>query len=246
MKVASAGQYFRITNGGAPMNSNDALIAWARKDMMLRATEMRKEKAIYAHFGTVSRSAVSLLETPKTSLRNWKKWTVSQLRTMITWKQGPTPLSPNDDKLSNLNKGALQMLWEMKYAPLPDPLLVDESWTAEKEEELARLEAGRIKDFIVETGLQRAMDRDDEEITIRLKAVSDADRKTKIIIEGFKSLPKQQRQDVAIQLALLIDDDEEVDVAADTDGNCSDGNGSDDNSSLVSDSEECSSNDESQ
>jgi hypothetical protein len=40
--VATAGDFFRVTNGGGPMNSNDAIIAWAQKEMDDKAKQMEK------------------------------------------------------------------------------------------------------------------------------------------------------------------------------------------------------------
>ena len=82
--------------------------------------------------------------------------------------------------------------------------------------ELDRLETGEIEDFETETGLKWSMERDEEEIAMCLNDLPSMRRKTSIIKEAFRSLTKQAQHDLAIQLALMIDDD-----AADPDLNAS-------------------------
>lgn len=43
-KVGTTGQFFHVANGGGPMNSADALLAWARKDMHVKAIAMARKR----------------------------------------------------------------------------------------------------------------------------------------------------------------------------------------------------------
>ena len=205
MKVATAGQYFRVTNGGGPMNSNDALIAWARKDMQSKADVLRKKREVLKQFAELADTVSKLFNNRRKPMTQWhKKWVVQDLKAVILWKQGPYPVAPYDQKLSGLSKGELQKLYEDTYELLQDPMPEAASWTDALQQELDRLESGEIEDFFVETGLQRAMDRDQEEIAMRLISVPSSRRKSAIIKAAFRSLPKQGQQNLAVELYLLI------------------------------------------
>ena len=203
-KVSTAGQFFQVTNGGGPMNSNNALIAYAMRDMEAKAAKMVKQKQALAGFGKTMEEVSTLLG--KKPLSSWRTWTVTELKLFICWKQGHDPKAPFDDQYKGLKKPQLQALFESKYQSAPDP--VDSIWSEEDETKLKKLQNGEVDDFFVECGLQRAMDRDDEEITIRLK-VKPASRRTKIIRSIFQLLERTKRQHLLDELALMIDADED-------------------------------------
>ena len=151
------------------MCSNDALIAWARKDMLAKADRLRKKRSSLAQFEKLTNDVNKLFNNKKKPLAQWqKRWAIQDLKNVITWKQGPYPVQPFNDQLSSLSKGELQQLYQDRYEALPDPLPEASSWSDLMQRELDRLETGEIEDFETETGLKWAMERDEEEIAMRL------------------------------------------------------------------------------
>lgn len=209
LKVKTAGQFFHVTNGGGPMNGTDALMAWTQKDMQAEATRMLKTKQSLDGFASTTRKVTELLGLkPET---NWKTWTAAELKLVMCWKQGHSPQEPHNGMHKQTRKPGLQKLFEEKYLEAPDP--VGSMWTEEMEEKLQRLQSGNIEDVHAECGLRRALDLDDEEITIRIKSKGPR-RKAKIITDAFRSLGgRQKRQSVIDELSLLVGLDEEDSIA---------------------------------
>ena len=190
------------------MNSNDALIAYTQKDMLKRASEMSKKKAALQGFRETNQQVVKLLATKPQS--EWRSWTVAELKLVIAWKQGHSPQEPFKDNFRTLKKPALQRLFLDKYESAPDP--IDSVWTEENEEELKRLQSGEIEDISLECGIERGMDRDDDELTVRLKNKAPS-RLIKILTCSFRSLVMNKRRALLDELALMVDVDEEESIA---------------------------------
>ena len=189
------------------MNSNDALIAYARKEMAAAGVKMQKEKDDLREYSVVCQQVEELFLTkPEES---WdRRWTNSDLRLVIHWKQGPKPQPPLDHKLSGLLKPSLQALYRDTYSIVEPNHSV---WTVEKQAEMDRLLDGDIEDFYQEVGLQRALERDEEELAIRMRQLS-SNRRASLISKAFRSLPMPKRQSVADDLALLIDVEEDESI----------------------------------
>ena len=191
------------------MNSTDALISWARKDMLKKATSLGKKKEVLQDFKATTLKVQELLETKPEG--EWRTWTVPELKLVIGWKQGHVPKDPFNDAYKNMLKPQLKTLCEGKYQAAPDP--IDSMWTEDNEEELAKLLAGEIEDVSVECGLVQALDRDDEEIMIRLKNKA-SNRKLKILTASFRSLPSRKRREFLDELSLMVDVDGEESIGS--------------------------------
>ena len=207
-KVKTASQYFHVTNGGGPMSSNDALMAWATKDMERKAAIMSKRKEALEGFRQTNQKVTELLA--KKPLQEWRSWTVAELKLIVAWKQGHSPKEPYNDSFKGMKKPALQQLFEDKYESAPDP--IDSVWTDEMEAELNKLKSGEISDVYVDCGILRAMERDEEEITTRLKNKVPSSR-MKILTNTFCSLTKRARRELLDELALMADVDDDDSVA---------------------------------
>ena len=199
-KVSTAGQFFHVTNGGGPMNSNDALLAWARKDMSAKATALAKKKDLLQGFRETTLKVASLFENKPEE--QWKSWTVPEMKLVIGWKQGHSPKEPCDHVYRNMKKGVLSKLYEESYQHAPVP--IHSVWTDENELELAKLKSGDVEDVSTECGFQRSLDLDDEELITRLK-VKGARRRMKVIAIAFRSLTRQKRRDLLDEMSLLVD-----------------------------------------
>lgn len=106
LKVASAGQFFSITRGGALTTSTDVLLALERKQMLAEATKLEKKKDKIVAYSEVTKEAKAIVSSEKSRNEYNKK----ELETLVKWKQGPFPR----EALSKLGKDGLQALWR-KY-----------------------------------------------------------------------------------------------------------------------------------
>jgi hypothetical protein len=104
MKVGTAGGFFQVTCGGRPMNSNDALIAWARKSILKKAVAMKKLKDQALNFESNDNKVNAIFARKPQD--QWERWTVTELKAVIQWKQGPNPMAPLNHPLSGLRKQA--------------------------------------------------------------------------------------------------------------------------------------------
>lgn len=190
------------------MNSTDALLAWARKDIETKATAMAKKKISLQSFRSTTLKVTELLERKPEA--EWKSWTAPELKLVLTWKQGHAPQEPHNEHFKNLRKGALQTLFAEKYKEAPDP--IHSMWTEEMEEELEALQSGDLGDVSIEPGLVRALDVDDEEIIVRLRHKGPS-RRMKIVAAAFRSLTERKRQALMDELTLLLTVGEDDSVA---------------------------------
>jgi hypothetical protein len=164
-EISTAGQFFQVTNGGGPMNSNDALIAWARKDMARKAKEMRAKKATIMDFcNKTANVALALLNNPRKPMDWWKtKWTIADIKLMIKFKHGP---SSDDNKgLSGLSITNLWELYKANYLNLPFPSQDQYEWTDAMEAELQKLEGDAPENILLDAALSQAIARDNEFLT---------------------------------------------------------------------------------
>jgi hypothetical protein len=54
LQVSTAGQYFSVTNGGAPTNSTDMLLAMERKQMYKTVEKLEKMRSLYLSFEAIA------------------------------------------------------------------------------------------------------------------------------------------------------------------------------------------------
>ncbi|CAB9528949.1 unknown protein [Seminavis robusta] len=72
MKVATASGWFHVTNGGAPMTCDDALIAFARKNQEKLAKELEKRKEQFDAHQELTVAAANVMSS-KTDCKSWLK-----------------------------------------------------------------------------------------------------------------------------------------------------------------------------
>jgi len=191
MEVSTAGQFFHVTNGGAPMNSSDALIAYERKRMFKEAEAMEKKKEMYTAFATKEAAAKAVL----LKCQDYTKWTLADLKAVVRWKQGLIALS--DEKVSSMRKPALLSLYETRYLNVvPEDL----TWTQQDEAELTRLLAGEINS-IQETAIYgNAVAGENEYLCIRLELIS-RERRQNVLSQCFSKLRENERQELLTVLS---------------------------------------------
>ncbi|CAB9531097.1 unknown protein [Seminavis robusta] len=172
--TSTAGGWFHVTNGGAPMTCDDALIAFARKDQEKQARELEKKKEKWESFQEVTAAAQQVLQQKKDS----KAWKKADLQVAIQFKQGPIPTEPHNEKVS-VNKPQLLALWNAKYKDMPEPTV--EEWTEEDDSMLESLYAGEIVDFDRDVGLQRCWETEEDAIALRLLSFNKQRRKNVLL-----------------------------------------------------------------
>ncbi|CAB9516025.1 hypothetical protein SEMRO_756_G197690.1 [Seminavis robusta] len=188
MKISTAGGWFQVTNGGAPMTCDDALIAYARKDMIKEAEELEKKKQQCSTGDDVAMEAAKILEAGK----DYKDWLKGELQVMIQWKQGPNPLTPFDDKVKQ-NKPLLVKLWEEKYAAIEAS--TEDVWTNDDEAKLAQLQAGEINCFSKDVGLERCIETEDDYLVKRLLTIGPK-RRQKVVVGVLNAIEQEEADDI--------------------------------------------------
>jgi hypothetical protein len=63
MKVFTAGQYFSVTKGGAPMTSNDMFIVMERKKLLAKAKTLEKRKEAIIAYSKVEDRAHAIISS---------------------------------------------------------------------------------------------------------------------------------------------------------------------------------------
>jgi hypothetical protein len=137
-KASRAGEYYRVTNGGAALGCDDMLIAMERSRMADKAKDLEKRrKEIKDKLQTRSR-ALDILKDGRQPRR------IDELKTCIMWKSGLT-------KKPMEKKKELMALWET-LRDQPDPVGVGNETIEELDKTIERLERGNIRE-VKETGL---------------------------------------------------------------------------------------------
>jgi hypothetical protein len=125
------------------------------------------------------------------------------------------PEEPNNEKLvgSTMKKSALQKLYQDKYidiTPTPGQYV----WTPEMEQELERLMEGEITDFINDTEMARAIEREHSFLETRLLAL-DGSRRRKVLGQVLQKIDDVERDAIFLDLVESDEDVGEDDVDSD-------------------------------
>jgi hypothetical protein len=133
MTVATAGQYFSITQGGAVMTSSDMILALERKQMLAQAKKLEKKKVKIIAWKKNAKKARTLLSSRQDDKDHGKK----DLEALIKYKLDPF----GNKALSKLSKGHLLKLWKQKYKAKKVPSY---RWTDQHESHLRKLKNGEV------------------------------------------------------------------------------------------------------
>jgi hypothetical protein len=191
-QVSTAGQYFSVTNGGAPMNSTDMLLAMERKQMYKTAEKLEKTRSLYLSFEAIAEQGKEIANSNKPS----NTWRGKELAAAIRWKQGPT--LPSGEAVLGMKVTALKELWETKYCNVHPPVV---DWTDEMEFELQNLKAGETS-FLMKTDIMReAAETENDFLRIKLQTISQL-RQIDVIKGFLDSLPTEQGKVVIHKISL--------------------------------------------
>ena len=113
-KASTQGAHFRATNGGAPMNCDDCLIAIELKHWDIEKEKLTKEKAAIIEKRKLFKAAKDAEKNE--AAKPPDKWTAPTLRTLIRAKDA----SIKKSALETTKKGELLEMWIQKYSSMED------------------------------------------------------------------------------------------------------------------------------
>ena len=226
-----AGTFFRITRGGAMLNTTDMLIAIEMNRMKDKAKKLQKVKddCLYR---------AELLESVEDIMDCGGPRRLYQYKKCIEWK---SKKKPGQKKLA-----ALKAEWENKYAKADEPPVV--IWTTKKEARLQRLERGDIDNIFDNSLFKHARATKCSFLRKQLNLV-DLKSQVQLMTDAYQSFPEEFRS-LMKRMMDLIDDgkefnatcfdydsaDEDLDSDSDNDdGGGGDGDGDSDNESSDDD-----------
>jgi hypothetical protein len=190
MGFKTAGQYFSITQGGAPTTCNDMLIKIEREHMLAEATKLEARKTKIIAFKETEKEGRAVLANGKEP----SEWTVSQLKAAIKWKQGP--FAARGEGLSKHKQDGLKRVWDTKFVTKPAPTL---KWTAQDEDKLQHLKSGEVPSLEKMVTYQRAMATQADFLATRLVNIPPS-QQIAVLSRYLADLPLEQRQHVLAQL----------------------------------------------
>jgi hypothetical protein len=231
MKVASTGQYFSITRGGALMTSAAMILALEHKQMQAKAVKLQKKKDKMAAFLKVAKAAKCILSSGKNCCNYNKK----DLETLIKWKQGPFPR----EALSKQDKNGLLALW-IKYKKKETP---DYKWMDQHEAQLRHLKNGEVDRLKDCESIQRALETQKDFLATRLGIIP-LSHQIDVYNRHLTSLLPEQREEVISKISSLDYDESQGSNAIVSSGNLTNSPDEVDDFGTVSDVEKRNENDD--
>ena len=142
-KASTQGAHFRATNGGAPMNCDDCLIAIELKHWDIEKEKLTKEKAAIIEKRKLFKAAKDAEKNE--AAKPPDKWTAPTLRTLIRAKDA----SIKKSALETTKKGELLEMWIQKYSSMEDYAEDGDlvRWTKGNERLLVHMAAGKIENY---------------------------------------------------------------------------------------------------
>lgn len=188
----TAGDFFRLTNGGGCMNADDCIVAAQLKEKQKLLPGLKKEKKlVYKHRELKD-------EVAKMNIATTKSHNLSQLQNMIRIRNPEVTA-----KELTGGKAKVQELWKKKYQDMP---IKSFRWTKDQERLLDDLINDRVGRFD-ETGLwKKACEERIAFLQIKLKSIpsNDALRLAKTVLEdNFKS-----KEEASHFIRCIYDDEE--------------------------------------
>ena len=166
MKASTAGKFFKATDGGAPMNCDDCLIALEMKRYETEVDLLAKEKEKIKQRKKISDDADGIIHLKGSDPSKWNKGDIIK---MIRWKDPEVKSS----FIGRMAAAELKEDWKAKYKDMADP--VQSRWTRGKEKRLKRMQKGDIGS-LDETGIyKRAVAARREYLEARLSTIPRSD-----------------------------------------------------------------------
>ena len=201
MACSTAGQFFWFTDGGYVMNCTDMLLARERREMKVRAKPMETQKKLLAKYASIVADAKNVFAKP------YGKWTGSDFKTAIKYKQGHNPQQVVKG-MHSWGVSKLKEFYESTYKGKgrSDPT---EEWTPAMETELSRLLNGEINDVQESVIYSRALKTQNAFLATKLKTMTSSRRK-QILGEVFAGLPSGEKEGL-IQFLLNLNSGADAD-----------------------------------
>lgn len=189
--TASAGKWFKATNGGEPTNSRNALFAIERKRNLEKADKLRKLKGTYVAYSKIARAARKLVKEKPDD----KKWIKKEFITAIRWKQG-LRAPKGETSLSTMGVKKVEELWRSKYRNARAPNV---KWKGDRE--IERLRNGDISSLSETSIMKEAIQTENEYFQTRLETISRS--RQLAVVGGFlDGMPSDQKDSFLSKLGL--------------------------------------------
>ena len=114
MKATTAGSFFKVTNGGIPMNCDDCLIALEMKCYEKDIAKLEKQKANAGSYKKLEDNADEVLQKKGS---DYTKWNKGDLVNMIRWKDPERTLTG----LRKQDPQDLKILWDTTISAMEPP-----------------------------------------------------------------------------------------------------------------------------
>ena len=137
LKASTQGKHFKLTNGGAPMNSDDWICAMELKEWDKKAEELEKKKK------KVEKIRKSSKDASKVTGNDPSQWTKDQVISKICEKDPTVKKS----KFRGLLKSDILTMYTNDYAHLDGPNVASMKFTKKEQRLLEHLRKGRILDY---------------------------------------------------------------------------------------------------
>ena len=199
MGIRHAGEWFKVTDGGAPLNCDDAILALERERIAQEKKKLEKfkkygatrEKEINEAKAVMQKKGKSYNPKAKMDQKRTKyipNWTLIELKAMIKWK---APKRPN---LPTNREGLVEVWRDVKNLTPPSN---EQRWEQRKEDTLAQFQ--RNGRYTIERTyiMRRAEQRKKEKLSIQLSKLQSRSA-VQVIACAIKNLPEQERKDILI------------------------------------------------
>jgi hypothetical protein len=181
MGISTAGEWFKITNGGVPMNCDDAIIALELSRLVDIGKKLASKKKELLKRKDQIQAGERIIATKGSDVNTWN---MDHYKKMIQYRNPQVAVS-------GLNKPRLEALWK-KHKNHPLPPVVE--WTKKDERQLQKAQSGNI-DCIEGTHLMRRATQDKTEfLKIKLSTLPKPEL-LKIIGGALRDLEDLERQE---------------------------------------------------
>ena len=133
MKASTQGKHFYVTNGGAPMNSEDCLIAHEMKCYEEEKVNLTRKKKAASAFRKIRDAAEGVVG------QDYKNWSVVQLKAKIRLADANVKATA----FTGLKKPGIQKLWKNKYSKVK-PNHDEQRWTVRNEKRFRHILTGNV------------------------------------------------------------------------------------------------------
>jgi hypothetical protein len=187
MWISHAGEWFKQTNGGLPMNDDDAIIALKMQRLSHVAQQLEKKKKTFAAVLEKAELANAVLEAKG---NNPTDWTVKELSTMIKSK------AP-DVAISQKQCHELLALWEKHKDDGMHHQRPSCEWTEKNQRQLEKAQSGNISCIERTHLMRRATKLTGEFLSLKLSSTLPKEELFNVITHAIRERIDDEKNELA-------------------------------------------------